>query len=99
MRVGGSKHSKEQLARISKCDIRFFASGISSNGVLNSGLPDVEIPRIALHEYVLENIDKWENHTAMVIHIYFLTLIIIRRMLQCEFREIVLLVQYFLASI
>lgn len=38
----------------------------SAFGILNSGLPDVEIPRVSLDEYVFENIGKWENHTAVV---------------------------------
>lgn len=35
-------------------------------GILNSGLPDIDIPTVSLDEYVLENIGKWENHTATV---------------------------------
>lgn len=38
----------------------------SVSGILNSGLPDVEIPNGSLDEYVFENIGKWENHTAVV---------------------------------
>lgn len=37
-----------------------------SNGILNSGLPNLDIPNTSLDTYVFEHIGKWENHTAVV---------------------------------
>lgn len=62
------------VTRTLKKQVKLLASPISnytqaypiSSGILKSGLPDVEIPKIAIDEYVFENMGKWENHTAIV---------------------------------
>lgn len=46
-----------------------------TNGILNSGLPNVELPKTSLDTYVFEYIGKWENHTAVVSYNRYETMI------------------------
>lgn len=66
-----NKKVKVLSTLILNCDKNYA----TSSGILNSGIPDLNIPRISLDEYVFENIGKWENHTAVVsLHIILLYL-------------------------
>lgn len=38
----------------------------ASDSKITSGLPDVEIPRLPLNQYVLEHASNWEDRTAFV---------------------------------
>lgn len=58
-----SRLNKQVKVNIS-CSLRFISS--SSSGIINSGLPELELPNVPVHEYVFEKIAKWENHTATV---------------------------------
>lgn len=51
------------VAPILNDQVRFSTS---LGGILNSELPEIDIPRTTVDEFVFENIGKWENHTAVV---------------------------------
>lgn len=51
------------VAPILNCQLR---CSTFPGGILNSGLPDIDIPKTTVDEFVFENIGKWENHTAVV---------------------------------
>lgn len=40
--------------------------------ILNSGIPDVDIPKVSINEFVWENVGKWENRIAVVSFNFFL---------------------------
>lgn len=44
----------------------FSYLSLSQPGILNSGYPDIDIPKIPLSEFVFSKTSKWENLTAMV---------------------------------
>ncbi|CAH1108543.1 unnamed protein product, partial [Psylliodes chrysocephalus] len=60
---------------VKECNKRLFAPISSTyrngyatdckNGILASGLQDIEIPRISLSDYVFENVGKWEKCVAI----------------------------------
>lgn len=41
-----------------------FASSLSDANIINSGLPDLNIPKISINEYVIQNIGNWEDRVA-----------------------------------
>lgn len=61
---GINKQVKILVTRVLKCDTRFLSAG--SSGIINSGLPDIDIPKIPINEFIFENMGMWENHIAMV---------------------------------
>lgn len=70
---GVNKQVRLFVAPALNCHLDFSSL---SGAILNSGLPEVKIPRISLDEYVFENIGNWENHTAIVsmefnLYLYF----------------------------
>lgn len=65
------KQVKLLAVRTLKGDVKFSSSASIVSGIISSGIPDMDIPRISLEEYVFENIGKWENHIAMVIKCIF----------------------------
>lgn len=58
-----NKHLNGLVAPILNRQLKFSTF---PGGILNSGLPDIEIPKATVDEFVFENIAKWENHTAVV---------------------------------
>lgn len=42
----------------------YGTDSVSLSGILSSGLPDIEIPKCSLSDFIFENFHKWENRIA-----------------------------------
>lgn len=62
----------KNIRKLARCGRLYFSTG--RERIVTSGLPDIHIPDIAIHDLVLQRFTEWDNERFAIVSTHCLTL-------------------------